>query len=94
MMRYYWGFTIGHTYAHIQQSATSQGLTKEDNENPTFDLNQPEELDTNTGDELEFSIENLEDDIPAEDDNLIEEDNPAIGNHGDVDPNDYYDMYT
>ena len=54
--------------------ATSQGLTEEDNENPPFDLNQPEEPDTNTGDELEFSIENLEDDIPAEDDNSIEED--------------------
>ena len=87
MMRYYWGFAIGHTYAHIQQSATSQGLTEEDDENPPFDLNQPEELDTNTGDELEFSLENLEDDIPAED-------NPAAGNHSDVYPDDYYDMYT
>ena len=95
MMRYYWGFAIGHTYAHNQQSATSssQGLTEEDDNNPPFDLNQPEELDTNTGDELEFSLENLEDDIPAEDDNSIEEDDPAASDHGDVDPDDYYDMY-
>ena len=98
MMRYYWGFAISHIYAHNWQSATSssQGLTEDNNNNnnPSLNLNHPEEPNTNTGDELEFSLENLEDDVPAEDDDVAEEDNPAASHPGDINPDDYCDMYT
>ena len=94
MMRYYWGFAIGHTYAHNQQLATlaSQGLTKEDDDDPLLDPNHLEPV-TNTGDEPEFSLESLGDDIPAEDDDSIVEDNPATSSYGDINPNDHHDVY-
>ena len=94
MMRYYWGFAIGYTYAHSRQSATlaSQGLTKEDDDDLPLDPNHLEPV-TNTGDEPEFSLESLEDDIPAEDDDSIVEDDPATSSYGDINPNDHHDVY-
>ena len=94
MMRYYWGFAIGHTYAHDWQSVTlaSQGLTEEDDDNPPLDPNYLEP-EINTGDELEFSLESLEDDIPVEDDDSIVEDDPAANSYGDINPNDHHDVY-
>ena len=93
MMRYYWGFAIGHAYAHNRQSATSssQGPTEEDDDDPSPNLNHPEGPDANTGDELEFSLQNLDNNIPADD--SVEEDDLAASDLGDVNHNDYYDMY-
>ena len=90
VMRYYWGLAIGHTYTHNWQEAasTSQRAIKEDNIDPSPDL---EELVTSTGYEPEFSLENLEDDLP-EDEVEDDDDNPAAID-GDVDPDAYYNMY-
>ena len=94
MMRYYWGFAIGHTYAHDQQPVTlaSQGLTEEDDDNPPLGPNHLEP-EINTGDKPEFSLESLEDDIPAEDDDSVVEDDPATSCYGDINPNDHHDVY-
>ena len=86
MMRFYWGLAVGHTYAHSRKSLTSQGLAEEDDNYQSLSPNHPEE--PNAGDEPEFSLDNLEDVIIPDD---VEEDDDA--DYGDIDPDDFNDMY-
>lgn len=96
IMRYYWGLAVGHTYAHKGRPGTSTSQNHieepEDNNDSSLNLNHSQELPHEyTGNEPEFSLDDLEDDIPQE--GVEENHEPAVGDHGDVNPNDYNEMY-
>ena len=85
MMRFHWGLSISHTYTHSWKSLTLQGLAEEDNNYPSLSPNHSE--DPNAGDEPEFSLDNLEDVMIPD---VEEDDDP---NYGDIDPDDFNNIY-
>ena len=93
-MRYYWGLAIGHTYAHMQQSSYPNTLSVPgpNHDNQSSDVVGLEELDKNTGDEPEYSLENLEDEYLQPDEEYSNDDDLAAGG-GDVELSAYREMY-
>lgn len=93
MMRYYWGLAIGHTYAHNQQDVSSavQFSNKEGVNSPLGDFNCLKPPCPYTGDEPEFSLDNLEDNMILKGEG--DGDNPAASDYGDVDTDKYLNMY-
>lgn len=100
IMSYYWGLGIGHTYAHnflhLVTSASHQHPIEEIEENNKLSLSPNHTLEVlpceSTGNELEFSLNNLEDDI-AQLDTAEEDHDSALCDHGDVSPINYKEMY-
>ena len=92
-MRYYWGLAIGHTYAHNQQDVSSavQFSNKEGVNSPSGDFNCPSPPCPYTGDEPEFSLDNLEDNMIIEGEG--DGDDLAANDYGDVDADKYLNMY-
>ena len=96
--RYHWGLAIGHMYAHnwptnTYNTSTALETTQVNDSDGFLDVVGLKELDKNTGDKPEFTLENFEDNfIPEEiwdDNNLL----VATGYDGDVDFNVYWEMY-
>lgn len=94
LMRYYWGLAIGHQYAHNQRdgAASANSSTEADDNIPLRDLDSHDEPYPSTGDEPEFSLDNLEDDVIPEE-REEDEDNLAASDHDDVDADEYLNMY-
>ena len=98
IMRYHWGLAIGHTYAHnrpinILNVSTAPEPSQVHNGNVFPDAMNFEEPDKNTGDEPEFTLENLKDYLIPEE---VWDDNDllvATGDDGDVDLDAYQEMY-
>lgn len=92
-MRYYWGLAVGHAYAHNQPVAASslQCSDEEDDNHLSHIMDSLQIPHLSTGDEPEFTLENLEDDVVPEDG--ADEESTLIRYHGDIDPDEYYDMY-
>ena len=92
--RYYWGLAIGHTYAHTWQSSSPNTLSAPgpNHNDQTFDVAGLQELINNTGNELEYSLENLENECLQADEEHSDDDDLATGG-GDVELSAYQEMY-
>ena len=93
-MRYYWGLAIGHTYAHMWQSSSPNTLSAPgpNHNDQIFDVAGLQELINNTGNELEYSLENLENECLQADEEHSDDDDLATGG-GDVKLSAYQEMY-
>ena len=95
-MRYYWGLAIGHTYAHMQQSSSPNILSVPgpNHNDQFFDVAGLQELVKNTVDELEYSLENLEDEcLQADDEHDNHDDDDLATSGSDVELSAYQEMY-
>lgn len=70
---------------------SAPGPNEEDNDNQFFDVVRLEELVTNTGNEPEYSLENLEDECLRDDEEHSDDDLATGG--GDVELGVYQEMY-
>lgn len=91
MMRYYWGFAIGHTYAHDRHATTFDTSSALDpNQDHSGDhihdiVANLEEPDATTGEEPEFSLVNLDDDLQTHEEEPEEGSNQGSIDGGDID---------
>ena len=97
-MRYYWGLAIGHTYTHTQQTSSFNALSvpgpsQEDNDDQIVDEARNEELTTNTGNEPEYSLENLEDECTQADEEQADDNDNLTTRSSDIELSTYQEMY-
>lgn len=97
-MRYYWGLAVGHTYSHVHRASSvnalcTTGSNPEENDDHLDEEETIEQLTTNTGNEPEYSLDNLEDECPQTDEEQDGDDDDLATGSTDMDLGTYQEMY-